>query len=226
MPTSRAASGETRNSACASTACSAPARPRSQRNSDQRALAVLGLDFRGDHARLSADLGYQYQYVGGMIPYLGLRQRRAAALGARRAQQSGASRGAASAARTCSASSAARSTFPSSITAYAAFGAHDFRLGSVSGGPIVTASNFNGTATATPSNISQYYQFLTGETGVREPGRHRPDRPRVRRGRHDVPADDRHRHRQRHALHDQHLQPQHHRAAADSRRAPPTRPAR
>ena len=41
-------------------------------NTDQRSLAILGLDFRGEHVRLSADLGYQYQYIGGMIPYLGV----------------------------------------------------------------------------------------------------------------------------------------------------------
>ncbi len=41
-------------------------------NTDQRELAVLGLDFRGDHVRLSADVGYQYQYIGGTLSYLGL----------------------------------------------------------------------------------------------------------------------------------------------------------
>ena len=119
-------------------------------NSDQRALAVLGLDFRGDHVRLSADLGYQYQYIGGMIPYLGRRQRRAAALGARCPQELGPAVGLHRAARTCSASIRGEVDLTERITAYAAFGAHDFGLGILSGGPIVTASNFNGTATATP----------------------------------------------------------------------------
>ncbi len=39
-----------------------------ENNTDQRALAALGLDFRGERVRLSADLGYQYQYIGGLIP--------------------------------------------------------------------------------------------------------------------------------------------------------------
>ncbi len=43
-----------------------------QWNSDQRALASLGLDYRGERVRLSADFGYQYQYVGGLTPYLGV----------------------------------------------------------------------------------------------------------------------------------------------------------
>jgi len=135
-------------------------------NSDQRALAALGLDFRGDHARLSADLGYQYQYIGGMIPYLGLadgvplpwapdaRKNWGQPWGSiGRKDLFGVIRG--------------EVDLTERITAYAAFGAHDFRLGILSGGPIVTASNVNGTATATPGTISQYYQFLTGETGIR-----------------------------------------------------------
>ena len=35
-------------------------------------LGVLGFDYRGDHVRLSADLGYQYEYITGVVPYLGL----------------------------------------------------------------------------------------------------------------------------------------------------------
>ncbi len=135
-------------------------------NSDQRSLANVGLDFRGDHVRFSADLGYQYQYIGGMIPYLGVadgvplpyapdaRKNWGQPWGnISRKDLFGVIRG--------------EVDVTDRITAYAAFGAHDFRLGILSGGPIVTASNFSGTATATPGNISQYYQFLSGETGVR-----------------------------------------------------------
>ena len=116
--------------------------------------------------RFSADLGYQYQYIGGMIPYLGVadgvplpyapdaRKNWGQPWGnISRKDLFGVIRG--------------EVDLTDRITAYAAFGAHDFRLGILSGGPIVTASNFSGTATATPGNISQYYQFLTGETGVR-----------------------------------------------------------
>lgn len=135
-------------------------------NSDQRGLAILGLDFRGDHVRFSADLGYQSQFIGGMIPYIGLANNVPLpyAPDARknwgqpwglidRKDLFGVVRG--------------EFDLTDNITAYAAFGAHDWRLGIVSGGPIVTVNNFNGNATATPGNINQYYQFLTGEVGVR-----------------------------------------------------------
>ncbi|MFZ5781179.1 MAG: TonB-dependent siderophore receptor [Pseudomonadota bacterium] len=135
-------------------------------NSDQRALAVLGLDFRGEHARLSADLGYQYQYIGGMIPYIGLangvplpwapdaRKNWGQPWGnIDRKDLFGVIRG--------------EVDLTDRITGFASFGAHDWRLGILSGGPIVTVNNLAGNATATPGNISQYYQFLTAEAGFR-----------------------------------------------------------
>jgi iron complex outermembrane receptor protein len=135
-------------------------------NSDQRGLAILGLDFRGDRVRFSADLGYQSQTIGGMIPYIALADNVPLpyAPDARknwgqpwglidRKDLFGVVRG--------------EFDLTDNITAYAAFGAHDWRLGIVSGGPIVTVDNFYGNGTATPGNINQYYQFLTGEVGVR-----------------------------------------------------------
>jgi hypothetical protein len=50
----------------------APGQTEVQNNSDKRGLGVLGLDFRGERVRLAADLGYQYQYIGGLIPVIGL----------------------------------------------------------------------------------------------------------------------------------------------------------
>ncbi len=135
-------------------------------NSDQRALAVFGLDYRGERVRFSADLGYQNQNIGGMVPYLGLadnvplpwapdaRKNWGQPWGAiTRKDLFGAIRG--------------EFDVTDRITAYAAIGAHDWRLGILSGGPIVTVNNVNGNATATPGNISQYYQFLTAEVGAR-----------------------------------------------------------
>src|SRR5690606_38488563 len=40
--------------------------------SDKRSLVNIGMDYRGEGFRLSADLGYQYQYIGGALPYLGI----------------------------------------------------------------------------------------------------------------------------------------------------------
>ncbi|MPZ29660.1 MAG: TonB-dependent siderophore receptor [Rhodospirillales bacterium] len=135
-------------------------------NSDQRALAVLGLDFRGERVRLAADLGYQYQYIGGLVGYLGVAnnipvpwapdartnqgqpwnfQDRKDAFGVIRGEFDITER----------------------ITAYAAFGAHDYRMaGMYTFGNTVT--NFNGGATAfAPFAISQYNSYLTGQAGLR-----------------------------------------------------------
>jgi iron complex outermembrane receptor protein len=135
-------------------------------NSDQRALAVLGLDYRGERVRLSADLGFQNQYVGGMIPYLGVAnnlplpwapnarknfgqpwnyQTNKDIFGVIRAEVDVMER----------------------VTAYAAFGAHDYRGSQMNAGTAVTITDANGTATATPLNFSTYATFLTAEAGLR-----------------------------------------------------------
>src|SRR5262249_563317 len=41
-------------------------------NADQRALATLGLDFRGERVRLSGDFGFQSQVVWGVTPFIGV----------------------------------------------------------------------------------------------------------------------------------------------------------
>ena len=134
--------------------------------SDQRALGVLGLDFRGEHVRLAADLGYQYQYIGGLIPNLGVAngvplpwapdarrnpgpswnyQDRKDLFGVVRAEVDLTER----------------------ITAYAAFGAHDNRVEGLNVS-VLTAANFGGgVLAATPFNGSQYATYLTGEAGAR-----------------------------------------------------------
>ena len=134
--------------------------------SDQRSLGVLGLDFRGDHVRLAADLGYQYQYIGGMLPNLGVAngvalpwvpdarknpgpswnyQERKDLFGVIRAEVDLTER----------------------MTAYAAFGAHDSRVEGLNVS-VLTAANFTGSVlAATPFNGSQYGTYLTGEAGLR-----------------------------------------------------------
>ncbi|HYD05646.1 MAG TPA: TonB-dependent receptor, partial [Reyranella sp.] len=137
-----------------------------ENNSDQRGLAALGLDFRGERVRLAADLGYQYQYIGGLVGYLGLAagvplpwapsaqknqgqpwnfQERKDVFGVVRGEVDLTER----------------------ITAYAAFGAHDFRLqGLYTFGNTIT--NVNGAATAfAPFGISQYNSYLTAQAGLR-----------------------------------------------------------
>ncbi len=138
-----------------------------QWNTDQRALSVLGLDYRGERVRLSADLGYQYQYIGGMIPFLGVAngvpllwapnirnnpgaqpwnyQDRKDLFGVVRGEVDLAER----------------------VTAYATFGAHDSRVSSLRAGTAVLATNFSGNGTVTPNTLSQYQTYLTAEAGLR-----------------------------------------------------------
>jgi iron complex outermembrane recepter protein len=136
-----------------------------QDNTDQRALAVLGLDFRGEHVRLSADAGYQNQYVTGVVPYLGL----AAGVPLPWAPAARINQGQ-------SWSNAERKDLfvavrgevdiTEKVTAYAAFGAHDNRATYLASGG-VTITGLDGNATAWQANFSEYYTYLTGEAGAR-----------------------------------------------------------
>lgn len=137
-----------------------------QNNTDQRALGILGLDFRGDHVRLSADLGYQYQYVGGVIPYLAL----AAGVPLPWAPNARINQGQPwnfTERKDLFGTVRAEVDLTERITAYAAFGAHDSRYGTLSTSQ-VTINNFNGNSTsAAPNRLSFYNTYLTAEAGAR-----------------------------------------------------------
>lgn len=136
-------------------------------NTDDRALGVLGLDFRGDRARFSADVGYQYRYIGGMTGYLGLNTGvplpwapnvRNNPAGQPWGDQEtrdffGVFRG--------------EVDLTDNLTAYAALGAHDYRLrGLYSAGVAVT--NFNGDAAASaPFNLGTYGSYRSADAGLR-----------------------------------------------------------
>lgn len=136
-------------------------------NSEQRALGILGLDFRGQRARFSADFGYQYQSTNGVVGYLGVANgvplpwapsARNNAAGQpwsnlERKDLFGALRG--------------EFDLTDHITAYVAFGAHDSRVGILQSTGI-TITNLNGAATAAaPYNYSRYDTFRTAEAGLR-----------------------------------------------------------
>ena len=138
-----------------------------QYNADQRALAVLGFDVRGERVRLSADLGYQNQYISGITPYLTLApgvqlpyapsarsnptaqpwgfQGRKDAFGVLRLEMD----------------------ITDNVTLYASAGAHDYRMGGLYSAA-TTITNFNGAGTAlAPLNFSQYTTSLTAQGGLR-----------------------------------------------------------
>lgn len=136
-------------------------------NTDDRALGVFGFDLRGERVRFAADLGYQYRYIGGMTGYLGLNNGvplswapnvRSNPAGQPWGEQEnkdlfGVFRG--------------ELDLADNVTAYAMFGAHDYRLrGLYSAGVAVT--NLNGDAAASaPFNLGTYGTYKTAEAGLR-----------------------------------------------------------
>ena len=133
---------------------------------DNRALALFGLDYRGDRVRLSADLGYQYQYISGALPYLGLSPGIPLPWAPKATTNSGEPWNF-SERKDLFGVFRAEVDLTERLTAYAAFGAHDNRRAALSGGARLTVTNFNGNVTASPYNQSVYTQYLTGELGVR-----------------------------------------------------------
>jgi len=136
------------------------------RNADRRDLQVLGLDFRDSRVRLSADLGYQYQYIDGALPYLGVSA--GVPLPAvpdpsksydqswnfsKRKDVFGVVRG--------------EIDLTDQVTAYAAYGLHDFHQSALAGSARLSVTNINGNATASPysQNVDQEYE--TAEIGLR-----------------------------------------------------------
>ncbi|GEP56482.1 TonB-dependent receptor [Reyranella soli] len=135
-------------------------------NSDQRALAVLGLDFRGEHVRLAADLGYQSQYIGGMIPYLGVADNVPMPWAPDARKNQGQPWGYHSD-KDLFGVFRAEIDLTERVTAYASFGAHDYRDQQLNAGTAITVADVNGNATSTPLNFSAYNTILAGQAGVR-----------------------------------------------------------
>ena len=136
-------------------------------NTDRRGLAVLGLDFRGESVRLSTDVGYQNQYVTGVVPYLGLANNVPLpwAPNARTNQGQAWSN---TERKDLFATVRGEIDVTDGVTAYAAFGAHDNRSTYLAnGGVIINNLNGYGNATASMTNFSQYYTYLTAEAGMR-----------------------------------------------------------
>jgi iron complex outermembrane recepter protein len=136
-----------------------------QWNAEQLDLVSLGLDYRGDRVRLSADLGYQYQYVNGLVGYVTFN----AGLpvpGVSKASSNSGQPWTFSERKDLFAMVRGEFDITERITAYAAFGAHDNRsLFLWSGDLNVVAAN--GNTVQTPYFNGQYFSTLTGEAGIR-----------------------------------------------------------
>lgn len=136
-----------------------------QRNTDQTGVGTLGLDYRGEGFRLSADLGYQYQYIGGLV----MPQNVAAGIVVPNIYSTNAGIGQPwSYAERKDVYGVIRGEvdLAENVTAYISLGAHDNRTRSLGGGS-GTITNVNGNFTLTPANQSFYYTFKTAEAGIR-----------------------------------------------------------
>lgn len=141
-----------------------------QYNADQRALAVLGLDYRGERVRLSADLGYQDQYINGVIPYLGVAVGVPLPWAPNVRNNAGGQPWSYSSRRDLFGIGRAELDLTEHVTAYAAFGAHDYRLAGLYASNM-TVTNVAGTVAPSiqgaPFNLTQYQTYQTGEAGLR-----------------------------------------------------------
>ena len=137
-----------------------------QNNNDQLGLAVLGLDFRGERVRLSADLGYQYNYVGWLVPYLGVnpgvplpwapdaRANLGQPWGYKETKDLfGVFR--------------AEADVTEHVTVYAAFGVHDFRWNALYSAGLTATGPYGAATASAPLNLPQYRTYLTGAAGLR-----------------------------------------------------------
>ena len=135
------------------------------RNADTTGLGVLGLDFRGDRVRLSADMGYEYRYISGLVVYPSI----SAGIpvpGAPNASSNFGQPWAYSERKDVFGVVRGEVDLAENVTAYAAFGAHDSRTRSLeSGSP--TILGVNGNIAQTPYNFSAYLKVLSGEAGLR-----------------------------------------------------------
>jgi iron complex outermembrane receptor protein len=138
-----------------------------QWNTNERALAVLGLDFRGDRFRVSADFGYQFQEINAPTPYLGVANGVPLPWAPSARNNAGAQPWSEVSRKDFFGVLRAEFDLTDNVTAYAAFGAHDYRFGGLYPATL-TATNFYGTATSTNLlNQQMWNSYRTGEIGVR-----------------------------------------------------------
>lgn len=138
-----------------------------QWNTDQRALASLGLDFRGERLRLSVDLGYQYQYGGGLVPYFGVANGVPLPWAPNVRNNPGGQPWNYKEINDIFGVARGEFDVTERITAFAAVGLHDVRYKDLTGGSSLTASDLNGTASMSARTLNSYNMYVTGEVGLR-----------------------------------------------------------
>lgn len=135
-------------------------------NTDERGLGILGLDFRGDRVRLSADFGFQGQYVGGVISYIGLNNG-VPLPWAPNAQMNQGQPWSYVQRRDAFGVVRAEVDMTESITAYASFGAHDERVQALLTSANLVTNAYGAATAAAPLTSNAYTTQLSAEAGVR-----------------------------------------------------------
>ena len=138
-----------------------------QWNSDERALAAMGLDFRGERVRFSADAGYQYRYTGGVLGFIGLADGVPLPWAPNIRSNPAGQPWSFSEHKDLFGTFRAEVDVIDGVTAYAAIGAHDWRMNNlIAFGVNITDSG--GDATGFAPNAQSYWRmFRTAEGGVR-----------------------------------------------------------
>jgi len=136
-----------------------------QWNTNQLGLASLGLDYRGDRVRVSADLGYQYEYLGGGIGYANILAG-VPVPGVPKATNSYLQPWGFAESKDFFGMGRLEFDVTDRITLYAAAGAHDNRWLSLwPGDPNV--NNINGNSTQNAQFNGSFMTAITGEVGAR-----------------------------------------------------------
>jgi iron complex outermembrane receptor protein len=136
-------------------------------SADQRALAVLGLDYRGNSVRVSADLGFQSQYTSGVTPYLSLGAGVQLPYAPNARNNPTAQPWGFVARKDAFAVGRVEVDIEENVTAYVNVGVHDFRAAGVYSA-ITRITNFDGTAVGNnPFSMSIYQQYFTADGGIR-----------------------------------------------------------
>jgi iron complex outermembrane recepter protein len=135
-------------------------------NTDQRGLAALGLDFRGERVRLSADLGFQHRYQGGIVPQIRMANNVNIPWAPDARKNFGQPWNSLDT-KDLFGMMNGEVDLTERITLYAGIGAHDFRYDGAFGGDRVTVTNFTGNFTTTPIFHQEYFTYLSAQAGLR-----------------------------------------------------------
>jgi len=137
-----------------------------ENNYDQRGLAALGLDFRGERVRLSADLGYHHRRQNGFVPQIRMGNNVATIPWAPDARRNFGQPWNYLDTKDLYGMVNGEFDVAENVTLFAGFGLHDFRY-ELFGPDRVTVSNFNGNFSNSSVFAREYFTIRTAQVGAR-----------------------------------------------------------